>query len=432
MNAVNEAFLSGQQSGLLRLITAGSVDDGKSTLIGRLLYDSKGVYADQLDAIARSRHKRVAGDGFDFALLTDGLEAEREQGITIDVAYRYFSTPARKFIVADAPGHEQYTRNMVTGASTADAIIILIDASRVVGGELLVQTKRHSMIARLLGIRHVVVAVNKMDLLAWDQAVFERIRDAYTELARRLDIAPLHILPLSALNGDNVVTRSANTPWYQGPPLLELLESLEPVTDGRDLPLRLPIQWVLRHGGSQLDHFRGYAGRLASGILKSGDAITIQPSGISATIHKILVSEREVEEARAGDSIVVVLDRDVDASRGDVFVHEHSPVALTRELEAELCWLDTQALNPARKYLLKHGTKITTAKIKAVHTQRDVLELQEVRNQTGVLQMNEIGRVSLQLRDALVVDRYSDVAATGAFILIDEASHQTAAAGMVV
>lgn len=431
MNAVNDAFLQHTDYGVLRLITAGSVDDGKSTLIGRLLYDSKGVFADQLDAISRAKYKRVAGDGIDFALLTDGLEAEREQGITIDVAYRYFSTPLRKFIVADAPGHEQYTRNMVTGASTADAAIILIDATRAADGQLLTQTKRHSTIAHLLGIRHIVVAVNKMDLIGWDQAVFDRISHAYSELARRLHIAHFHVLPISALEGDNVVNRSDKTPWYDGPPLLSLLEQLGVESEAAKRPLRFPVQWVSRHGGDRADDFRGYAGRIATGELRSGDEVVIQPSGVTARVKAILVFDRKVDLAVAGDSVMVVLDRDVDVSRGDVLSHVAAPARVGREFEAELCWLDAQALNPARKYLLKYGTRVTSAKIRSVLTQRDIHELQEVPSVTGTLAMNEIGRVSFVTRDALAVDAYHDAPATGAFILIDEATNQTAAAGML-
>ncbi|MCD0503185.1 sulfate adenylyltransferase subunit 1 [Bordetella petrii] len=431
MNAVNDSFLSGADSGVLRLITAGSVDDGKSTLIGRLLYDSKGVFADQLDAISRAKYKRVAGDGIDFALLTDGLEAEREQGITIDVAYRYFATPLRKFIVADAPGHEQYTRNMVTGASTADAAIILIDATRAADGRLLPQTKRHSTIARLLGIRHIVVAVNKMDLVDWDRAVFDRIRDAYADLARRLDIPHFHVLPLSALEGDNVVNPSAKTPWYEGPPLLSLLEQLSQAEPTAAQALRFPVQWVARHGGDSAEDFRGYAGRVASGVLRPGDEVVVQPSGVAARVREVLAFDRAVDAAVAGDSVTVVLDRDVDVSRGDVLSHVAEPARVAREFEAELCWLDAQALNPSRKYLIKHGTRLTSARIRDVLTQRDIHELQEVANGSGTLAMNEIGRVTLVTREALAVDRYADAPATGAFILIDEATHQTAAAGML-
>jgi sulfate adenylyltransferase subunit 1 len=431
MNAVNDQFLQQAENGVLRLITAGSVDDGKSTLIGRLLYDSKGVFADQLDAIAKAKHKRVEGDGIDFALLTDGLEAEREQGITIDIAYRYFSTPNRKFIVADAPGHEQYTRNMVTGASTADAAIILIDATRVVDGELLTQTKRHSTIAHLLGIQHIVVAVNKMDLVGWDPSVFDEIRTAYAALAQKLGITDYHVLPISALNGDNVVHRSDQTPWYSGPPLLGLLELLGVEREEATRPLRFPIQWVSRHGGSSAEDFRGYAGRVASGVIQVGDEVVIQPSGVTAVIKAVRVFDHDVGAAIAGDSVMVELDRDVSVSRGDILSLVAAPARVNREFEAELCWLDEQALNPSRRYLLKCGTRVTSAKVRTVLSHRDIHELQEVPNTNGQLIMNEIGRVLLVTRDALAVDTYGEASATGAFILIDEATHQTAAAGML-
>ncbi|MDX3907564.1 MAG: GTP-binding protein [Pigmentiphaga sp.] len=432
MNAMTDpAFFSATDNGVLRLITAGSVDDGKSTLIGRLLYDSKGIFADQLDAISRAKYKRTVGDTIDLSLLTDGLEAEREQGITIDVAYRYFSTPARKFIIADAPGHEQYTRNMVTGASTADVAVILIDATRVVDGQLLTQTKRHSTLAHLLGIRHIVVAVNKMDLVEWSQPVFERIRDAYAALASKVGIQQFHILPLSALTGDNVVGKSARTPWYEGPALLQLLETLQAGSDAAGKPLRFPVQMVARHGGDRADDFRGYMGQLASGSVRVGDRVLIQPSGVPASVKSLVVYGGQVEQAVAGDSVTIVLNEDVDASRGDVLVHESAPATVVREFEAELCWLDTQALNPARKYLLKHGTRLTTAKIKALLTRRDIHELEEVETAGTPFAMNDIGRVLVATRDALALDRYDDLPATGAFILIDEATHQTAAAGMI-
>lgn len=416
--------------GVLRFITAGSVDDGKSTLIGRLLFDSKGVFADQLDAISRAKYKRTEGDAPDLALLTDGLEAEREQGITIDVAYRYFATPARKFIVADAPGHEQYTRNMVTGASTADAAIILIDATRAADGKLLTQTKRHSAIARLLGIRHIIVAVNKMDLLDWDQPTFERIRESYAELARRLDIPSFHALPLSALKGDNVVVPSAHTPWYEGPTLLSLLEALPVEALARQRPLRLPVQWVIRHGGSSIEDFRGYAGLVSSGELRVGETVAVQPSGVQAVVQAIYLGSEKRQEAVAGDAVTVVLDRDVDVSRGDLLVHVESKARVERAFEADLCWLDTQVLNPARRYLLKHGGRVTSVKIKEVLTHRDIHELSEVAS-AEPLQTNEIGRVSLAVRDPLALDDYSVNPGNGAFILIDEATNQTAAAGMV-
>ncbi|GAA4331729.1 GTP-binding protein [Pigmentiphaga soli] len=432
MNAVTDpAFLSAADTGVLRLITAGSVDDGKSTLIGRLLYDSKGIFADQLDAISRAKYKRTVGDTIDLSLLTDGLEAEREQGITIDVAYRYFSTPHRKFIIADAPGHEQYTRNMVTGASTADAAVILIDATRVAGGQLLTQTKRHSTLAHLLGIRHIVVAVNKMDLVEWNQGVFERIAGAYGELAARIGIGRFDILPLSALTGDNVVAPSARTPWYAGPPLLALLESLAPASARHDGPLRFPIQMVARHGGERADDFRGYMGQVASGVLRRGDRVLVQPSGTPATVKSLVAHGDELDAAQAGDSVTVVLEEDVDASRGDVLVRADAPATVARQFEAELCWLDSQPLNPARKYLLKHGTRLTSAKVRAIVSRRDIHELRDVGAADAPFAMNDIGRVVIAARDALAVDAYRDIPATGAFILIDEATHQTAAAGMI-
>ncbi|WP_323012168.1 sulfate adenylyltransferase subunit 1 [Castellaniella sp.] len=430
MNAINEQWPEAQDTAVLRLITAGSVDDGKSTLIGRLLLDSKGVFADQLRAIAGSKYTRAPDQRYDLALLTDGLEAEREQGITIDVAYRYFATPVRKFIVADAPGHEQYTRNMVTGASTADAAIILIDASRVKDGQLLPQTKRHSTLARLLGLQHLVVAVNKMDLVGWDEAVFNRIRDAYQDLADRLGIAAFHMIPLSALSGDNVVQGSPHTPWYRGLPLLSLLETLplDPVRDTGQV--RFFVQWVIRHQGSGPDAFRGYAGQIQSGSWRVGDTVQVLPSGQTATITRLLRGQQALDEALPGDSITVVLDREIDVSRGDLLTDARVPTNVRQDFEADLCWLDQQALNPARLYWLKIGTRLTQVRIQAVHTRRDIHELRAVA-WNGTLAMNDIGRVSLRTRDALVLDDYASQRCTGSFILIDTATNQTAAAGLV-
>jgi sulfate adenylyltransferase subunit 1 len=427
MNAINESWNSVTDEGVLRFITAGSVDDGKSTLIGRLLYDSKGVFADQISAISRSRYKRVRdSEALDLALLTDGLEAEREQGITIDVAYRYFATPKRKFIVADAPGHEQYTRNMVTGASTAQAAIILIDASRVVDGELLVQTKRHSALAVLLGIRHIVVAVNKMDLVGWSRELFGQIHDAYRDLAGRLDIPDFHIVPLSALDGDNVVEPSANTPWYDGPPLLSLLETL-PVGDFRSRPPRFFVQWVVRDGSQG---FRGYAGQLSGGSLAVGDAVKVLPSGVTAVVDRLVRFDHDVSVANAGDTVTLVLDRDIDVSRGDLVVAAEDAVRTGREFDADLCWLDQRALSLQRSYVMKQGTRLTQARVRAVHTRRDIHELRHVQA-GGALDMNDIGHVTIQARDSLALDAYEDSPVTGAFILIDEATNQTAAAGLI-
>ncbi|PLC54533.1 sulfate adenylyltransferase [Pollutimonas nitritireducens] len=430
MNAVNESWISAIDTGVLRLITAGSVDDGKSTLIGRLLYDSKGVFADQLAAITRSKYKRVAASDIDLSLLTDGLEAEREQGITIDVAYRYFATPLRKFIVADAPGHEQYTRNMVTGASTAEVAIILIDATRVHDGKLLAQTRRHSALAHLLGLQHIVVAVNKMDLVDWDEKVFERIRAAYAELAEQLGMPRFHIIPMSALKGDNVVASSSNTPWYDGPPLLGLLEGLPAAAGVTGGGSRFFVQWVIRHGGHDINDFRGYAGQLAGATLSVGDEIRVQPSTQLAKVARLLRFDADVDSAVAGDTVVVVLDRDLDVSRGDLLVHSDQSVRVTKEFDAELCWLDQQPLSAQRLYWLKQGTKLTQARIKTVHSRRDIHELQRVAA-SGVLEMNDIGHVTVTATDTLAVDAYIDYPVTGSFILIDAATHQTAAAGLV-
>lgn len=431
MNAINESWVSATETGLLRLITAGSVDDGKSTLIGRLLFDSKGVFADQIAAITRSKYKRVQADEIDLSLLTDGLEAEREQGITIDVAYRYFATPLRKFIVADAPGHEQYTRNMVTGASTAHVAIILIDASRVENGRLLPQTKRHSALARLLGIQHIVVAVNKMDLVGWDPVIFEQIRTAYSDLAEKLDIDEFHIVPMSALKGDNVVTRSEKTPWYDGLPLLSLLENLPVVSDANGQSARFFVQWVIRHGGHAVNDFRGYAGQLASGQLHVGDEIKVLPSGVVAKVARLVQFDRDVQSVQSGDSVAIVLDRDIDVSRGDLIVASDAPVRIAKEFDAEICWLDQQPLSTVRQYWLKQGTRVTQAKIKKVHTRRDIHELQHIES-GDALAMNDIGRVTLVSRDLLALDPYAIQPTTGAFILIDATTHQTAAAGMVL
>lgn len=431
MDAFNEQWpADSRQSQVLRLITAGSVDDGKSTLIGRLLFDSKGVFADQLQAITGSKYARAPDSALDLALLTDGLEAEREQGITIDVAYRYFATPLRKFIVADAPGHEQYTRNMVTGASTAQAAVILIDASRVREDVLLPQTKRHSTLARLLGLRHVVVAVNKMDLVGWDEAVYERIDAAYRDLAQRLGIPAFHILPISALTGDNVVHSSSQALWYDGPPLLSLLEQLPVDESGELAESRFFVQWVIRHNGSGRDAFRGYAGQLSGGTWQVGDALRVLPSDEPVRIVRILRGDEELQVARDGDSVTLVLDRDVDVSRGDLLVAALAQAQVARDFEADLCWLDQQALNPSRLYWLKQGTRLTQARVQAVHSRRDIHELRAV-DWNGTLAMNDIGRASLRTRDPVVLDDYEQQRATGSFILIDPATNQTAAAGLI-
>ncbi|MFZ6819866.1 sulfate adenylyltransferase subunit 1 [Undibacterium sp. Ji22W] len=423
-----------RERGLLRFITAGSVDDGKSTLIGRLLFDSKGIFADQLNAISKAKHKRTVGDTIDLSLLTDGLEAEREQGITIDVAYRYFATPKRKFIIADTPGHEQYTRNMVTGASTADAVIILIDVSKVKLGddgsvELLTQTKRHSTIAHLLQIEHVIVAVNKMDLVNYDQTVYNRIVGAYQEFAAQLGLKDVHPIPLSALAGDNVVTNSENLAWYQGPTLIELLESLSVYDECHDEPFRFPVQLVARHNGHEANDFRGYMGRIEAGKISVGDSIVVQPSGQTATIKDIQTLDGSLQTAVVGQSVTILLNEYVDISRGDMLAGADRPATVLKSLSADLCWLSEDALDVRRKYWLKHTTRQVAARVASVDTLLDI-NTQE-RRATDTLKLNDIARVNINVQQALAADAYDITRTTGAFILIDEVTHQTVAAGMI-
>ena len=438
MNAVlaetSRAAALEAERGLLRFITAGSVDDGKSTLIGRLLYDSKGIFADQLDAISRARHKRTVGDTIDLSLLTDGLEAEREQGITIDVAYRYFATPRRKFIIADTPGHEQYTRNMVTGASTADAVIILIDVSKVKlkddgSVELLTQTKRHSTIAHLLRIEHVIVAVNKMDLIDYDREVYERIVAEYRKFAQQLGLRDVHAIPLSALAGDNVVQASANMPWYEGPTLIALLEALSVYDEAHAAPFRFPVQLVARHGGHLAEDFRGYMGRIEAGRISKGDKLVVQPGGQSATVKDIVTLDGSLESAVAGQSVTLLLDEYLDISRGDMLVGADQPATLLKSVEADLCWLSEEALDPRRKYWLKHTTRQVAARVAKIDTLLDI-NTQE-RRAADTLKLNDIAAVTINVQQPLAADAYDAVRATGAFILIDEVSHQTVAAGMI-
>ena len=431
MNAMNEHLT---ERGLLRFITAGSVDDGKSTLIGRLLFDSKGIFADQLDAMSRSKHKRTVGDTVDLSLLTDGLEAEREQGITIDVAYRYFATPKRKFIIADTPGHEQYTRNMVTGASTADAVIILIDVSKVKlredgGVDLLIQTKRHSTIAHLLQIEHVVVAVNKMDLIDYDQATYERIVKAYREFAATLGLKDITPIPLSALTGDNVVEASEKMDWYQGPTLIELLESLSVYDESHHAPFRFPVQLVARHNGHEANDFRGYMGRIEAGKVSVGDKLVVQPSGQSATVKDIVTLEGSHQSAVVGQSVTILLNEYLDISRGDLLAGAEQPATLLKSVTADVCWMSDEPLDLRRKYWIKHGTKQTAAKITAIDTLLDINTQQ--RHSAQGLKLNDIARISLNVQQPLAADAYDDIRATGAFILIDEVTHQTVAAGMI-
>ncbi|MAF05488.1 MULTISPECIES: GTP-binding protein [unclassified Herbaspirillum] len=429
-----QASAQPHERGLLRFITAGSVDDGKSTLIGRLLFDSKGIFADQLDAISRAKHKRTVGDTVDLSLLTDGLEAEREQGITIDVAYRYFATPKRKFIIADTPGHEQYTRNMVTGASTADAVIILVDVSKVKLGEdgsveLLTQTKRHSTIAHLLQIQHVIVAVNKMDLVDYDQTVYDRIVGAYQQFAQQLGLKDVHAIPLSALAGDNVVEASARMPWYQGPTLITLLESLSVYEDAHEEAFRFPVQLVARHNGHEANDFRGYMGRIEAGKVAKGDKLVVLPSGQSATVKDIQTLDGSLESATAGQSVTILLDEYLDISRGDLLAAEAQPSTILKTVNADVCWLSEEPLDLRRKYWLKHTTKQVAARVAKVDTLLDI-NTQE-RRPADTLKLNDIARISVNVQQPIAVDAYQDIRATGAFILIDEVSHQTVAAGMI-
>ncbi|MEA3123716.1 MAG: sulfate adenylyltransferase subunit 1, partial [Caballeronia sp.] len=408
--------------GVLRFITAGSVDDGKSTLIGRLLFDSKAVLSDQLSALSRAKNKRTVGDEIDLSLLTDGLEAEREQGITIDVAYRYFATAKRKFIIADTPGHEQYTRNMVTGASTAHAAIILVDATRVTlkdgVAQLLPQTVRHSAIVKLLGLQHVIVAINKMDLIDFSETRFNEIRDAYVELARRLGIADVRFVPVSALKGDNIVTASERMSWYAGEPLLDLLEAL-PVAQPVDQALRFPVQWVARQDGSQADDFRGYMGRVESGEVKLGDTITVLPANRDATVAEIIApvpgGVAQVDRAFAGQTVTIRLTEDIDVSRGDTFVPRNTSgtkIEPAKKLDADLCWFDEEPLSPQRKYLLKQTTNTVFARIGAIKEVLDVHTLLHAVDRHN-LTMNDIGRVALTLQKPIVCDAYDTHQGTG-------------------
>jgi sulfate adenylyltransferase subunit 1 len=432
--------------GVIRFITAGSVDDGKSTLIGRLLYDTKAVLADQLLALSKTKHARVTASdaAVDLALLTDGLEAEREQGITIDVAYRYFATAKRKFIVADAPGHEQYTRNLVTGASQADVAVLLVDATRVdlstKPAGLLAQTKRHSAIVRLLGLRHVVVAVNKMDLLGFDENVFNAIKESIEGLAKTLGLPTPHLIPVSALQGDNVVDQSDKTPWYQGPSLLQWLEGLDTSVVHQVQGLRFPVQYVARQDGSAADDFRGYLGRIESGSIKKGQKVTVLPSGLEATVSEIHVSNDHqaigdaagVDVAKAGQVIALRLTEDVDISRGDLIVAalDSDAPTLSKQVSADICWLDSEPLSLARKYVLRHTTNTVFAKVKGI---QQVLDVQTLSHGTDIhaLNMNEIGRIDLVLQKPIVTDLFDDSPSTGAFVLIDEATNHTVAAGMI-
>jgi bifunctional enzyme CysN/CysC len=413
-------------SELVRFATAGSVDDGKSTLIGRLLYDTKSIFEDQLEHVEETSRRR--GDGYtNLALLTDGLRAEREQGITIDVAYRYFHTPRRKFIIADTPGHEQYTRNMVTGASTADLALILLDARKGV----LEQSRRHAFIASLLRIPHLVVCVNKMDLVDYDQEVFESIAAEFSGWAAKLDVHDLTFIPISALRGDNVVERSERMKWYEGPSLLYHLEHVHVASDRNLQDARFPVQWVVRPMSNDHHDYRGYAGEVASGVFRAGDEVVVMPSGRTSKIAAIDTFDGELEEAYPPLSVTVRLVDDVDVSRGDMICRPHNQPTETRQIDAMVCWMSERRLSSSGRYRIKHTTRTALAKVEDLRYALDVNSLHR-HEDANELKLNEIGRLSLRLSAPLLVDQYRRNRTTGSFILIDESTNDTVGAGMVL
>jgi sulfate adenylyltransferase large subunit len=423
--ATNGHAVTARTSELLRIATAGSVDDGKSTLIGRLLYDAKQILADQLEHVMQSSERR--GDGYlNLALLTDGLRAEREQGITIDVAYRYFQTARRKFIIADTPGHEQYTRNMVTGASTADLSVVLVDARKGVS----VQTRRHLYISALLRIPHVAVCVNKMDLVEYDEAVFDRIVEDLTDFAARLDVADIAFIPISALHGDNVVERSSEMSWYGGPALLYHLEHVVIAPDRNLADVRFPVQWVVRPMSEEHHDYRGYAGQVAGGVLKPGTEVVVLPGGQRTKIAAVDSYEGELQEAFPTMSVTLRLEDELDVSRGDMIVEPEDQPVTASELDAMLCWMSQKPMRPGGRYALKHTTRSARAIVSELEYRVDINSLEHAP--ADQLELNEIGRVRLRSSTPLVVDRYRRNRTTGSFILIDEATNDTVAAGMIV
>lgn len=410
---------------LLRFATAGSVDDGKSTLIGRLLLDSKAIFEDQLEAVqATSQSKGY--DYTDLALLTDGLRSEREQGITIDVAYRYFATPSRKFIIADTPGHVQYTRNMVTGASTADLGLVLVDARH----GLTEQSRRHAVILSLLRVPHLVLAVNKMDLVDYDQSVYNKIQQEFTSFATKLNIPDLEVIPISALNGDNVVTRSENMPWYNGSSLMHHLEHVHVASDRDLVDTRLPVQYVVRPKSDDFHDYRGYAGQIAGGVMRPGDEVVVLPSGMTSKIAGIDLFDREIDEAFPPMSVTVRLEDDVDVSRGDMIARVKNAPKPSQDIDAMVCWMTNEPLRPKQKLAIKHTTRSGRALIKDIQYRLDVNSLHRDQ-ETKELGLNEIGRVQLRTTVPLLCDTYSKNRTTGSFILIDEATGVTVGAGMI-
>ncbi|MDE2118036.1 MAG: sulfate adenylyltransferase subunit CysN [Betaproteobacteria bacterium] len=410
---------------LLRFITAGSVDDGKSTLIGRLLHDSKSIFEDQLSAISRTSEKRGM-TAVDLSLLTDGLQAEREQGITIDVAYRYFATPKRKFIIGDTPGHEQYTRNMVTAASTANLVVILIDARKGV----LTQTRRHTYLASLVGVPHIVLAVNKMDMVEYSEDTFNAIVAEYRAFAAQLGIHDVTCIPMSALNGDMVVEHGDNLGWYKGAPLLDFLENAVIDYDVNTADFRYPVQWVCRPQTQEYHDFRGYMGRIESGEIAVGDEITVLPSGRTSKVKEIVTYDGKLQRAFAPQSVTLTLEDEIDISRGDMFVKSSAnPPKVEKEFEAMLCWLSEAPLDRNRKYIIKHTTRMVKSLFSRLEYRVDVNTL--AHHETDKLNMNDIARVAMKVQQPLALDHYSKNRSTGSFIVIDEATNNTVAAGMI-
>jgi len=414
------------QSELVRIATSGSVDDGKSTLIGRLLYDTKQIFQDQLEAVEDASRRRGT-DYVDLALLTDGLRAEREQGITIDVAYRYFATPKRKFVLADTPGHIQYTRNMVTGSSTANIALILVDARHGV----LEQTKRHSFLASLLGVPHLVLCVNKMDLVDWSEQRFVEVADEFREFATRLEIHDLRVLPVSALKGDNVVKHSTNMDWYHGPTVLELLEEIHVGSDANVIDVRFPVQYVIRPHRHEYQDYRGYAGVVAGGLMKRGDEVMVLPSGFTTTIKSIDTYDGEVEEASPPMSVTITLDDEIDISRGDMICRPHNQPHASQDVDSMVCWMaEGSTLRAGNKYAIKHTSRWGRAMVRDLQYRLDVNTLH--RDETADdLSLNEIGRVRLRTTVPLFFDEYRRNRDTGSFILVDEGTNATVAAGMI-
>ncbi|MFF5051837.1 sulfate adenylyltransferase subunit 1 [Micromonospora sp. NPDC000663] len=412
---------------LLRFATAGSVDDGKSTLIGRLLYDTKSLFTDQLAAVEAVSAAR--GDEYtNLALLTDGLRAEREQGITIDVAYRYFATPRRKFIIADTPGHIQYTRNMVTGASTADLALILVDARK----GLVEQSRRHAFLCSLLRVPHLVLCVNKMDLVDWSQEVFERIADEFTAFAAKLDVPDLTVVPISALRGDNIVARSENMQWYEGPSLLHHLERVHIASDRNLVDVRFPVQYVIRPQSTTVTDYRGYAGQVASGVLKPGDEVMVLPSGFTSRIAAVETADGPVAEAFPPMSVTVRLADEIDISRGDLICRPNNAPAVAQDIEAMVCWMDeTAPLRVGGRYAIKHTTRSARAIVRGLHYRLDINSLHRDES-ADELRLNEIGRVRLRTTVPLLADEYRRNRTTGGFVIIDETTNRTVGAAMIV